>query len=183
MTNKISIKTRSIIVGILILVAYGVLASSLTQAKFIVMISDVISGLAVIGIAVLMFPLFKEYKHLSLSYLLLKYVEGVLMIFGGLIFLNTSLQHFRELIYNNIHIHIFIVSAFVFYYLLYKTRSVPRFISIWGAIGIFALLVSTLLKLINIKYPVIDYLLILIITNEIFLAGWLMIKGIKKSNL
>jgi len=183
MTNKISIKTRSILAGVLILVAYGVLASSLTQNRLIVMISDVISGLAVIGVAVLMFPLFKEHKHLSLSYLLLKYVEGFLMIIGGLIFLNSSLSHFREVVYNNIHIHIFIVSAFVFYYLLYKTRIVPRFISIWGATGIFALLVSAFLKIVNIKYPVIDYLLILIITNEIFLAGWLMMKGINKANL
>jgi hypothetical protein len=183
MTDKISIKTRSILAGVLILVAYGVLASSLTQNKLIVMFSDVISGLAVIGIAVLMFPLFKNYKHLSLSYLLLKFVEGFLMIFGGLIFLDNSLQHFRDVIYNNIHIYFFIASAFVFYYLLYKTRIVPRFISIWGAIGIFALLVSTILKIMNITYPVIDYLLILIITNEIFLAGWLMIKDIDRSNL
>jgi hypothetical protein len=183
MTNKISIKTRSILAGVLILVAYGVLASALTQNKLIVMISDVISGLAVIGIAVLMFPIFKNYNYLSLSYLSLKFVEGSLMIIGGLIFLDTSLQHFREVIYNNIHIYFFIAGAFVFYYLLYKTRIVPRFISVWGATGIFALLISTLFKVLNISYPEIDYLLILIITNEIFLAGWLMTKGINKSKL
>jgi hypothetical protein len=181
MINNISDKTRSILVGIFILVAYGVLVSSITQSKIIVMIADVISGFAVIGIAVLMYPIFKSYKYQSFSYLLLKYVEGILMIIGGLLFLSTSLQHFRGFIYNNIHIYFFIVSAFFFYYLLYKTRVVPRFISIWGATGIFALLVSTLLKLVGITYPVIDYLLILIITNEIFLAGWLMIKGIKIS--
>ena len=181
MIDKISNKTRSILVGIFILVAYGVLASSITQSKIIVMIADVISGFAVIGIAVLMYPIFKMYKYQSFSYLLLKYVEGTLMIIGGVLFLNASLQHFRDFIYNNIHIYFFIVSAFIFYYLLYKTRAVPRFISIWGATGIFALLVSTLLKLMNITYPVIDYLLILIITNEIFLAVWLMTKGLKTS--
>ena len=153
MINKISNRTRSILVGIFILIAYGVLASALTQSKIIVMIADVISGLAVIGIAVLMYPIFRMYKYQSFSYLLLKYVEGTLMIIGGLLFLSTSLQHFRDLIYNNIHIYIFIAGAFIFYYLLYKTRAVPRFISIWGATGIFALLVSTLLKLMNVKYP------------------------------
>jgi hypothetical protein len=183
MTEKISSRTRSILVGILILIAYGVLASSITQSKIIVMIADVVSGIAVIGISALMFPLFKEYQCESYGYLFLKYVEGILMILGGLLFLDSSLQYVRDLIYNNIHIYVFIVSAFIFYHLLYETRIVPRFISVWGAAGIFALLVSTLLKLMNIQYSVIDYLLILIITNEIFLAVWLMIKGINTSNL
>lgn len=179
--NNISNKKRSILVGIFILVAYGVLVSSITQSKILVMVADVISGFAVIGIAVLMYPIFKMYKYQSLSYLLLKYVEGILMIIGGLLFLSSSLHHFRDLIYNNVHIYTFIAGGLIFYYLLYKTMAVPRFISIWGATGIFALLVSTLLKLINVTYPLIDYLLILIITNEIFLASWLMIKGIKTS--
>jgi hypothetical protein len=182
MTNNISDKTRSVLVGILILVAYGVLASSLTQSKIIVMLADMISGLAVIGIAVLMFPLFKQLnKFLSLGYLILKYAEGILMIIAGLLFLNTSLQYMRDTIYNGFHVYIFIISGFMFYYLLYKSELVPRFISIWGATGIFALLVSTLLTLVNINYPMIDYLLALIITNEVFLAIWLMIKGFNKS--
>ena len=177
-SKKISNKTRAVLVGILILVAYGVLASSLTQSKIIVMLADVISGLAVIGIAVLMFSLFKQFnKSLSREYLILKYIEGILMIIAGLVFLSTSLQYIRDMIYNGFHVYIFIISGFMFYYLLYKSELVPRFISVWGALGTFALLVSTLLKLINLHYSVIDYFLFLIITNEVFLAIWLMIKG------
>lgn len=182
MHQKISIKTRAILVGLFILIAYGVLASSLTQSKIIVMIADVISGLAVIGIAVLMFPLFKNInKPFSFGYLILKYVEGILMIVGGLLFLITSLQYTREIIYEGFHIYVFIISAFMFYYLLFKSELVPKFISIWGAMGIFALLLSTILKLVNVQYLVLDYLLVLIITNEIFLAIWLIIKGFNKS--
>jgi hypothetical protein len=178
--NKISEKNRAILVGIFILVAYGVLASSLTQSKIIVMLADIISGLAVIGIAVLMFPLFKQLnKPISLAYLILKYAEGILMIMAGLLFLSSSSM--RDFVYNNIHIYVFIIGAFIFYYLLYKTELVPRFISIWGAAGIFVLMVSTLLNLANIHYLIIDYLLALIITNEVFLAIWLMIKGFDKS--
>jgi hypothetical protein len=182
MNKKISNKTRAILVGILILVAYGVLASSLTQSKIIVMLADTISGLAVIGIAVLMFPLFKQLnKSLSLGYLILKYAEGILMIIAGLLFLDTTLQYMRDIIYNGFHVYIFIISSFMFYYLLYKTELVPKFISIWGALGTFALAISTLLNLANIHYLMIDYLLVLIITNEVFLAIWLMIKGFNKS--
>lgn len=178
MNKKITNKTRAVLVGILILVAYGVLISSLTQSKIIIMLADTISGLAVIGIAVLMFPFFKQKnKSLSLGYLILKYIEGILMVIAGLVFLSTSLQYMREIIYNGFHVYVFIISGFIFYYLLYKIELVPRFISIWGALGTFALLVSTLLSLINIHYLVIDYLLVLIITNEVFLAIWLMVKG------
>jgi hypothetical protein len=175
MTNR----TRSILVGILIMLAYGVLASTLTQNKLIVMIADVISGLAVIGIAVLMFPIFKNYKYSTLTYIFLKFVEGILMIIGGLIFLDADLQHYHDQIYNTFHLYIFIASGFLFYYLLYKTKAVPSFISIWGAMGLFVLLISTLLTLVNINYPILDYFLILIITNEIFLAGWLIIKKLQ----
>lgn len=182
MNKQISNKSRAILVGILILVAYGVLASSLTQSKIIVMIADIVSGIAVIGIAILMFPLFKQSnKSLSIGYLILKYAEGILMIIAGILFLSTSLQYLRDIIYNNMHIYVFIISGFMFYYLLYKSKLVPKFISIWGALGIFALMVSTLLKLINIHYLMIDYLLVLIITNEVFLVIWLMIKGFNKS--
>ena len=74
-----------------------------------------------------------------------------------------------------------VVSAFMFYYLLYKSELVPRFISLWGALGIFFLLISTIFKLLDMPYPMLDYLLILIITNEFFLAIWLMTKGFNKS--
>jgi hypothetical protein len=176
--KKLSNKTRAILIGIFILVAYGVLISSLTQLKIIVMIADVISGLAVICIAVLMFPLFKQLnKSVSRSYLILKYIEGILMIIAGLLFLITSLQYMRDIIYNGIHVYIFILGSFIFYYSLYKSKLIPRFISVWGALGIIVLLVSTLLKLANMNYSMIDYLLVIIITNEIFLSIWLMIKG------
>lgn len=182
MIKQITNKTRAILVGIFILVAYGVLASTITQSKTIIMVSDIISGLAVIGIAVLIFPLFKSSnKSISVSYLVSKYLEGVLMIIAGIVFLFASTQSIRDAIYYGIHLYIFIASGFLFYYLLYKSELVPRFISIWGTAGIFALLVSTALKLFNIQYVVMDYFLVLIITNEIFLAIWLMTKGFSES--
>lgn len=182
--NKISNKTRAILVGILILVAYGVLVGSLTQSKIIVMLADVISGLAVIGIAVLMFPLFKKLnKPISQGYLILNYAEGILMIIAGLLFLNTALQYMRDMIYGGLQLYAFIIGGFFFYYLLYKSEFVPKFISVWGALGIFTLLVSTLLKLASIQYPVIEYFLALIIINELFLAIWLFVKGFNLSSI
>lgn len=177
--NSASQKVKAVWVGIFILVAYGVLVSAITDSRFWIMIADVISGLAVIGIAVLLSPFFKVFsKKISLGYFLLKILEGTLMITAGILFLNNSLQYVRDWIYNGIHLCIFIASGFIFYYLLYKTKLVPQFISIWGGIAIFALLATTVLKLVGLNYPVLDTLLVLIITNEAFLAIWLMVKGI-----
>lgn len=170
-------KTKAIFVGIFILLAYGVLVSGITSSKPLVMIADVISGLAVIGIAVLMYPFFKVFnKVFSRVYLVLRFIEGILMIIGGFVFLMSP--SVREIIYNNIHIHAFIFGAFVFYYLMYLGKLVPRFISIWGLLGTATLALSTILTLFGQSFPVLDYFLILIITNEIFLAIWLMVKGI-----
>ena len=173
-------RTRAILVGIFILAAYGVLVSGATNSKVVVMVADVVSGLAVIGIATLMFPFFKVFnKKISLTYLLLKVLEGSLMVIGGTLFLFDSLQFMRGWIYDNVHIYTFIVGGFIFYYLLYKTKIIPKFISVWGAIAISALTLTTLLRLIGLHNPALDMLLILIVTNEVFLAVWLIVKGFK----
>jgi len=184
MDNIVTTRQRAVIVGILILVAYGVLASSITQNRIVVMLADVVSGLAVTGIALLMYPLFKDsYRQLAMSYLILKCVEGVLMVAGGMLFLRSSSQYLRGLIYDDIHIHVFTVGAFMFYILLYESEIVPRFISVWGGVGIVAVLTSSVLHLMHVHFPAIDYLLILVITNEVFLAVWLMARGFSTSRI
>lgn len=71
------------------------------------------------------------------------------------------------------------MGVFIFYYLLYRPGAVPGFIAIWGAFGIATLVISTFVKLAGTSIPVVNYFLVLIISNEIFLAVWLMIKWIR----
>jgi hypothetical protein len=182
MKIDISARKRAVYVGIMILTAYGVLVSSMTQAKIPVLLADVISGLSVIGISVLMYPLFKVInKIFSQAYLALKYIEGLLMIIAGFVFLASA--NTRDIIYNDIYIYVFILGAFVFYYLLYLSKFVPRFISVWGLLGTATLALSTGLKLFGQNFPVLDYFLVLIIANEVFLAGWLIVKGFNPSTI
>lgn len=171
-TNRI----RAVCVGVLILLAYGVLVSGLTEVKLAVLVADVISGLSVIGIAVLMYPLFKvTNKGAARVYLGLRCIEGLLVVIGGCAFLMSS--DIRAMIYDNIQIYAFILGALAFYYLLYVSDLIPRFISAWGLLGTAVLAVSTGLKLFGQSSQVLEYFLILIITNEVFLAGWLISKG------
>jgi hypothetical protein len=73
----------------------------------------------------------------------------------------------------------FSLGALLFYYLLYQSKLVPRFISVWGLIGVALILTWNLLDLFGISAGMI--LALPIILNEIFLAIWLIVKGFDSS--
>ena len=171
-------RKNATIAGALILFAYAVLASDVIDSKIVAMISEALSGLAVIGIAVIMFPLFKPYnKNASFWYLFLRIIEGVLMVIAGILFLshNTLLLDIRDEIYIW-HAYIFAVAALFFYYLLYVSNIIPRWLSVWGFIASLFLIIVNVLEGLNIvSENIILYLPI--ISNEVVLAIWLMVKG------
>jgi hypothetical protein len=180
LSKKVTINNRknAVIVGILILFAYAVLASSVIESKLLVSILESLSGIAVIGIAVIMFPLFKsQNKKSTIAYLSGKIVEGGLMVIAGFLFLLNFLT-IRDQIYL-FHTYIFILSAFIFYVLLYQSKLIPRFISVWGGIAIVLLLIVNSIDMIKNPLPMIILAIgyAPIILNEVFLAFWLIIKG------
>jgi len=175
-------RKTSIIVGVLILVAYSMLAGEVANTKWIVTLLDIISGLSVIGIATLMFPFFKvSNRRLSFGYLYLKIIGGLLTIAAGIFFLSHSLQEWRGWIYNYPQTYEFIISGSLFYVLLFKTKLVPRFISVWGLVACLTLLITNASKSLGAISPVLDALMVPIFANEIFLAIWLIVKGFNSS--
>jgi len=171
-------RRSSIIVGALILIAYAVLFSGGLEA-LIVMLLELISGVAVIGIAVIIFPILKPHNEkLDIGYLVIKIIEGGVMIIAGIMFLsqNTLLLEIRDWIYVS-HAYIFILSALIFYYLLYQLKLIPRFISVWGVIAVIILLVGNLLEIMGISPVMLIFLFLPIMLNEVFLAIWLIVKG------
>jgi hypothetical protein len=175
-------RRNAIIVGILILVAYSMLISVVTDIKWVVTLFDVVSGLAVIGIAVLMFPFFKvSNRQLSFGYLYLKIFGGVLGIAAGMFLLSDSFQDWRGWIYNYPQTYEFIISGSLFYVLLFKTKLVPRFISVWGLVACCTLLIANVAGSLGMSSPVLNVLMIPIFANEIFLAIWLIVKGFNPS--
>jgi hypothetical protein len=81
------------------------------------------------------------------------------------------------LIYANFHIYFFIAGALLLYLLLFRTRLVPGFFSVWGMVGSVILLLVQLLGLAGIKNVILDAMLMPIVGNEVALAIWLMVKG------
>ncbi len=175
-------RKTAIIVGVLILVAYSLLGSGNPEAKILGMFLEAISGLAVITIAVLMFPLFKPYNiKSSFWYIVSRSIEGGLLVVTGILFLshNTLLIEIRDGI-NVGHGYIFAVAALIFYYLLYQSKLIPRWISVWGVIAAILLILVNLLEVTGI-IPQLMILYLPIILNEIVLAIWLMVKGFNPS--
>lgn len=179
MKTLLSNRQRAKIVGVLILAAYSMLTYTITGNTTLGCITDVVSGLAVIGIPILMFPVFiaGNNKVVYYGYLISRLIEGLLMILGGIFLLIPSLVSHRDDIYSNIHIYFFMSGALLFYVLFYRTKAVPRFIAIWGMLATLILFAVTMIELTGAQSALLDALLLPMILNEIFLAFWLILKG------
>ena len=177
----ISNKQRASLVGALIFIAYSVLTYAITDNIMLGVITDIISGFAVIGIPLLMYKLFSTYQNIEINvvYMAARFIEGILMIVGGVIIIIPELESYRAFIYSDIHIYFFISGALLFYVLLYRTLIIPKFISVWGIIATLMLFAVTIIKQFGIELEVLNILVIPIILNELFLAVWLIAKGFR----
>ncbi len=192
-TQRPAHRIRAAWVGIFILLAYTMLIFDFTGNVPFGSVADIVSGLAVIGIAVLLFPLFRLDRNgrindsagnriLNITYLFSKLVEGTLMIAGGICILFESTSEYRSLIYANVHIYFFIAGALFLYIMLFRSRLIPGFLSVWGLIASVILLLVTVLRLIGIEHMILDAMLMPIVANEVVLAIWLMVKGFSRKS-
>lgn len=161
---------------------------------------ELINGLAVIGIAVGMYPLFRKFSEsLALGYVALRMIESAVIVAavisplallainldaaGGAAFQapGESLLAVRSILVGQITGIFFSLAALLLFYLLYQTRLVPRFISAWGLIGVLLVLAWNLVELFGITVSFGMFLALPMILNEIFLAIWLIFKGFEQT--
>lgn len=164
---------------------------------------ELINGTAVVLIAAMMFPIFKKYNEaLALGYVAFRIIEAVVIVAAvvspiTLVALSqeyvtvgapdvasfqtvgASLLAARALWAGLLLAIFFSLGALIFYYLLYISKLIPRWISIWGFIGAALILTWNFLNLFGISAGMI--LALPIILNEIFLAIWLIVKGFNSS--
>ena len=162
-----------------------------------------VNGIAVIGIAVMLYPILKRYNEgIALGYLAFRVVEGFLSILGstkaaslielsqGYLDAGSVGDHFAtigEIILADRHwtmemLTVFILGALIFYFLLYRSEVVPRYISLWGFIAILAITAMNVMIYLGINIGMIGLFFALpIMANEIFLAIWLIVKGVNTS--
>ncbi len=174
----------------------SLIASNRTQVILGVLL-ELMNGVAYIGIAVLMFPILrKRFESLALAYVGFRFVEFVMQIASDLSplallnlseafaaagapevsafqTLGASLLADRYWAFQMISIT-FGLGGLLFYTMLYQLRLVPQFISIWGLIGAIFVLISAPATMFEIDASSLGILMLL---NELFLGGWLIVRG------
>jgi hypothetical protein len=170
-----------------------------------------IDAIAVAFIAILMFPILKKHNEsLALGYVGLRGFEAVIFIVGAISTLSIvtlsrnyaagalDASHFQALgtllvvVYDWTWVLgpliFFALSTLPFYYLLYKSKLIPRWLSGWGFIGGILIIAQGLLSVFGSgnsgfsDTSIISMFLFLpIAVQEMVLAAWLIIKGFNQN--
>jgi len=161
-----------------------------------------------IGFALLLFPLLRRYSEsLAIGFVSFRIIAGIFQLIGVIIlplFLFLSQEFLMSAISDtgNIQImgeglklvrdlvnHVGMMLAtglgnLILYYVFYKTKLVPRWLSVWGAMGnTLAILASFLIlfQLIDVIAPHFVVLTIPLVLQEFVLAILLIAKGFNSS--
>lgn len=170
------------------------------------LILELVLALAVFTMAALFFPVLKKQDEgLALAYLGTRTLEGMLVAAGtvsaalmlalskgfgpdgaaaGVEPVAEVLQAAREWTYWLGPMAVFSVSAMILNWLLYRSRVVPTWISIWGFVGGVLLLASAVLEMFGQALGWWQAVFTAPIgINEMVLAVWLIIKGFDMRHL
>jgi hypothetical protein len=167
-------------------------------------------GLALTMIPVMMFPLLKRYNEaLALGYIVFRgALEGVgylILVIGWLSLPLISreyvtagavdasyFQSLGDLVLGthdqigHILTIIFILGALMFYFVLYRSRLVPRWLSGWGLLAAIPYFVSGVSGLFALLSPMSSVQMVLVLplaVQEMVLAVWLIVKGFNSSSV
>ncbi len=167
-------------------------------------IVEFIWAVTAMGIAIWMYPILKRYNEaLALGSVVFRVVEGILVFMGtlGLLSLLTVSQEFvvagapdvssfqtvgttllavRHWTLDGIVLIAFCVGALLYYWVFYKSKLIPRWLSGWGFLGAALSLAVSLYSLFN-PYFVVSWMHTLfnapIAFQEMVFAVWLIVKG------
>ena len=166
-----------------------------------------IMGFAAVGIGIMMYPILKKQNEaLALGYAGFRIIEGVLFsvsVVSLLSILTLSQEFVKAGVPDASHFqtlgtllkegqfwayHIgtisFGLAAPMFYYSLYQSKLIPRWLSGWGLIGVPLWLAASLLIMfgcLTASSGLVMFLYLPIGVNEMVLAVWLIFKGFNPS--
>jgi hypothetical protein len=166
---------------------------------------ELIMALAIAGIAISIYPVLKKHNQaLAIGYFGARITEGVLFIVVAVISLPSLLtlsqefvkagtpdaSHFQtlgtllvaahDLVYLLSGEIVFSLSALILNYVLFQTKLVPRWLSVWGVIGAALLLAGALSRMFGLfdDTSALETILFLpIALQEMAFAVWLIVKG------
>jgi hypothetical protein len=182
---------------------YLVQVSAVKNQVLIGMFVEMIWAVSVIGIPVMLFPILKKHNEdLALGFFGLRSIEAISVIIGsiGLLLLLTLSQEFVKagapeashyLTFGTLLLATrkwsFMIGCGIFWslsplilnYVLYKSKLVPRWLSVWGFAGAILSLIVYVLQFFGSNQ--FDLLFLPIAIQEMVFAVWLIVKGFNPS--
>jgi len=172
-----------------------------TAVKFIM-------GMACAGIGLALYPILKKYNEgLAFGAAGFRVIEGAVQVVGALLYvvllalsqefvkagapassyfqtadvvINAGIGWFRDAAV----LFPFGIGALMYYIVFYQYRLVPRWLTVWGLVGITLTIIGALLVMFHLLPPAGTILIILlmpILPQELVLAVWLIAKGFNPS--
>jgi hypothetical protein len=166
---------------------------------------ELLNDIAVVGIAALLFPYLKrEHEGLAVAYVGLRILEAGAHVFGEfskLTLIPISRQYMAQrgdsaaqldvlasvnagaVVQADMLVLVFFAcGALVLYYLLFRSRLVPRFIAVWGWVAIAMVVAVNVIGMPGFDegFSALQLLAFPIILNELFLAFWLLVRGFRR---
>jgi hypothetical protein len=171
-------------------------SSQLTAGAFLTFLM----GISLVAMTVFLYPVIrKASKELAMGMILFRgALEGVFYCLSTLTFLtlvmvgnqyiaagsdSAVLQTIGNLLYKFANLAapvssiIFLIGCTCIYLTFYRTRLIPRWLSVWGFIGVITSLAAALLNFFHMDPGIGFYLEMVIAPQEIVMAVWLIVKG------
>ena len=188
------------LVGVDILSLAAANTSQLTAGSFFTLMM----GISLVAMTVFLYPVMrKASKELAMGMVLFRgALEGVFYFLSTLTFLtliavgntyvatgsdSAVLQTIGNLLYQfetlkaPVSSIVFLIGATCIYLTFYRTRLIPRWLSVWGFIGVATSLAAALLNFFHTDPGIGFYLEMVIAPQEILMALWLIVKGFNRS--
>ena len=172
----------------------------------IAVILELILAISVIGIGFMMFPILKKHiESLALGYVGIRLTEAIFIIVASISLLSLltlsqeyvagalDASYYQPLgtLLLALRDWAFVIGTMIFlglgglplYYLLYQSKLIPRWLSVWGLIGATLILLTGLLGLFGLspESTTTTFLAAPIAVQEMVFAVWLIVKGFNSS--
>jgi len=96
-----------------------------------------------------------------------------LIVFGNIVL------EAADYVGDTLHVLAFCLGAILFYILLYRSKAIPRWLSLWGLITVLPVLAGTLTAIFDVHLPFIFFLPYF--PFELFIGIWILVKGIPEA--
>jgi hypothetical protein len=170
----------------------------ITGAFFILLM-----GISLVAMTLFLYPIFrKDNQELALGMVLFRgALEGTWYFITTLAFLGlavvgieagvmgadtTTLETLAKVLYNfqdligPVGTIMFVIGASCLYISFFRTKLIPRWLSLWGLIGVAPYLLYALLHLFGLDNGIGFYLQMPLALQEMVMAFWLIVKGFDK---